>query len=314
MREAYSILARFYDLCMEVDYGEWVDYLLELCRFHHHTPHSVIDLGCGTGNLTIPLAQQGWRLTGVDLSWAMIAEARGKAAGLGLEIPFYVADLRDCRLPGAAFDTAISGCDVLNYLTSESDLERAFETVFRLLTPGGLWLFDLNSLSKVEEVYGNNCYADFQDDFAYFWDNSYDAEKGICTMDLTFLCGPRRDCTNGFASGISSEYGCLSRLSSCVRTTVLNFWAAMISSPPVQRVLKVSAGSLWSEGRYEAGDKNGRSTAWVLLLVYGLLNVVGFWREVGNCPLSSSCSARAIMRLTIWPPTAPHSREVMLPQ
>ncbi|WP_461361808.1 class I SAM-dependent DNA methyltransferase [Candidatus Darwinibacter acetoxidans] len=187
MREAYSILARFYDLCMEVDYGEWVDYLLELCRFHHHTPHCVIDLGCGTGNLTIPLTQQGWRLTGVDLSWAMIAEARGKAAGLGLEIPFYVADLRDFRLPGAAFDTAISGCDVLNYLTSESDLERAFETVFRLLTPGGLWLFDLNSLSKVEEVYGNNCYADLQDDFAYFWDNSYDAEKGICTMDLTFF-------------------------------------------------------------------------------------------------------------------------------
>ncbi len=187
MREAYSVLARFYDLCMEADYDQWASYLLDLCRDHHHVPGSIVDLGCGTGNLTIPLAEQGYRLTGVDRSWAMIAEAKRKASVLGLEIPFYVADLREVRLSGVTFDTAISACDVLNYLPTEEDLAQAFATVFQLLASGGMWLFDLNPEWRLREVYGDQSYADLQEDFAFFWDNSFDATAGVCTMDLTFF-------------------------------------------------------------------------------------------------------------------------------
>ncbi|NLM41817.1 MAG: class I SAM-dependent methyltransferase [Firmicutes bacterium] len=187
MLEAYSVLARFYDLCMEVDYGEWVSYLLALCRLHGHDPGSIIDLGCGTGNLTLPLAEAGYSLVGVDQSRAMIAEAQGKAAERRLEIPFYVADLREFSLPGRAFEIALSCCDVLNYLTEEDSLRKAFARVHQLLAPGGLWLFDLNSARKLQEVYGSNSYADLHDDFAFFWDNSFDQTAGICTMDLTFF-------------------------------------------------------------------------------------------------------------------------------
>lgn len=137
MLEAYSVLARFYDLCMEVDYGEWVSYLLALCRLHGHDPGSIIDLGCGTGNLTLPLAEAGYSLVGVDQSRAMIAEAQGKAAERRLEIPFYVADLREFSLPGRAFEIALSCCDVLNYLTEEDSLRKAFARVHQLLAPGG---------------------------------------------------------------------------------------------------------------------------------------------------------------------------------
>lgn len=187
MSEAYSTLASFYDLCMEVDYDEWVSYLLALCHRHQHIPGSIVDLGCGTGNLTIPLAKQGYKLTGVDLSPAMVDVARRKAAEARLQTKFFVGDLRDFYRPEKAFDTVISGCDVLNYLTTEHDLKRAFESVYKLLSPGGSWLFDLNSTQKLTKVYGDQFYADLQDDFGYFWDNSYDEAKEIVTMDLTFF-------------------------------------------------------------------------------------------------------------------------------
>jgi ubiquinone/menaquinone biosynthesis C-methylase UbiE len=187
MNEPYSTLARFYDLSMDVDYAQWVRYLLALALRHHHIPGRILDLGCGTGNLSIPLARRGYSVTGVDLSPAMIEVARKKAMEAGLEVSFSVGDMRNLSLPCETFDTVISACDVLNYLTKEEDLLEAFEAVGKMLPQGGLWLFDLNSEYKLGQIYGNESYADLQDDFGYFWDNCYDEPSRICTMQLTFF-------------------------------------------------------------------------------------------------------------------------------
>lgn len=187
MHEAYSTLAKFYDLCMEVDYEEWVRYLLALTLRYHHVPKQVLDLGCGTGNLTLPLVRRGLELTGVDISAEMVEVARHKALAADVQIPFLVQDLRHFYQLGEPFDTVISACDVLNYLTTEEDLHQAFQGVHTLLRPGGLWLFDLNSRHKLSSIYGDQSYADLQADFGYFWDNCYDEGAEICTMDLTFF-------------------------------------------------------------------------------------------------------------------------------
>lgn len=162
-------------------------YLLALGLRHHHVPRKILDLGCGTGNLTIPLARRGYEIVGVDLSGAMIEAATRKAHSLGEGIRFYVGDMRDLCSSQAPFDTIISCCDVLNYLIVETDLLAAFQTVHKLLEVGGLWLFDLNSAHKLQNIYGNESYAELQDDFGYFWDNFYDSGSNICTMDLTFF-------------------------------------------------------------------------------------------------------------------------------
>lgn len=187
MNKPYSTLATLYDPSMDVDYKEWVQYLLALGLRHHHVPGKILDLGCGTGNLTIPLAKRGYPIMGVDLSREMIEVAKEKALALEEEIAFLVGDMRSFSLPGEFFDTVISGCDVLNYLTSEADLASAFRVVDKLLHSGGLWFFDLNSACKLRHIYGNESYADLQDTFAYFWDNSYDDSCDICTMNLTFF-------------------------------------------------------------------------------------------------------------------------------
>jgi len=172
---------------MDVDYQAWVQYLLALGLRHHHMPERILDLGCGTGNVTIPLAKKGYEIAGVDLSSEMIEVAKDKALAAGMAIDFVVGDIRSYSKPGELFDTVISCCDVLNYLTSVADLVAAFQTVHRLLRSGGMWFFDLNSAYKLQSIYGNESYADLQEDFGYFWDNSYDYRLNICTMELTFF-------------------------------------------------------------------------------------------------------------------------------
>lgn len=188
MTPAYTYLARAYDFYMEdVDYEQWVDYLLYLFALHNHEPSKILDLGCGTGNITIPLAERGFALTGVDLSLEMVAEARRKAIAKGLDVPILNQNLLALELGGKRFDTVLSVCDVLNYLIEDAKLKLAFEQVYQHLQPGGFWFFDLNSAHKLQNIYGDQFYADLQTDFAYFWDNSYDHDEEICTMDLTFF-------------------------------------------------------------------------------------------------------------------------------
>lgn len=202
MREAYSILAQFYDASIGVDYESWVDYLLSLMKHFNHNPTNIIDIGCGTGNLTILLAEKGYQLTGVDISREMIELAVAKATKANLNIAFSVQDQRNLDMPQSFFDTAISTCDVLNYLLTLEDLSTAVEKVAKVLKPGGLWLCDLNSTKKLQQIYGDESYADLQDHFAYFWDNSYDWERQITSMELTFFVQNHR----GFYERITEQH------------------------------------------------------------------------------------------------------------
>lgn len=192
MNEAYLHLAGYYDRCVNADYSQWIEYLLSLFLRFGPLPKTILDLGCGTGNMTIGLAKRGYRVTGVDLSPEMVSAARKKARESDLDLCFFVQDLRFLELPDCTFDSVICTCDVLNYLTSAADLVRAFRGVQRVLRPGGLWLFDLNSAQKLQDLYGDRSYAELQRDFAYFWDNSYDRRKRICQMELTLFVGDEK--------------------------------------------------------------------------------------------------------------------------
>jgi 2-polyprenyl-6-hydroxyphenyl methylase / 3-demethylubiquinone-9 3-methyltransferase len=97
-----------------------------------------LDIGCGGGFLAEEFAALGCRVTGVDPSLASISAARAHAAGRGLPIDYRVGRGEDLPVPDAAFDVAYC-CDVLEHV---SDLERVISETARVLTPGGLYLFD----------------------------------------------------------------------------------------------------------------------------------------------------------------------------
>lgn len=185
--EAYEGFAALYDEFMdEIDYPAWVQYIQDSWERFGKKPESVIDLGCGTGNITIPLAKTGCSMIGVDISQEMLAEAQRKAYSEGISIPFFCQDMVELELPYQV-ECVLSLCDSLNYLTENGELSAAFSAIRRHLKPQGLFLFDMNTEYKFKEILGDKTYAAMTEDSAYFWENSFDEEEQINEYYVSFF-------------------------------------------------------------------------------------------------------------------------------
>ncbi len=194
---AYEALAGMYDALMDdVDYNQWADYIHRMLKQHGGfddcTGKRLLDLGCGTGNITIPLAQKGYNVTGVDLSEEMLEMAAEKSEALGLTIDWQQQNLNDLQLidedgRDLQFDAIIATFDVFNHLTEPEDLQMLFHALNPLLADDGVLLFDVQTPYKLREYLGNNIYTLHRDDVEYMWENHFDEESQICTMDITFF-------------------------------------------------------------------------------------------------------------------------------
>lgn len=152
----YETLAGIYDYVMRhVDYDHWAAYLDSILqRFDHH-PRNLVDLACGTGNITAELSRLDYQVAGVDSSASMIRVAREKASS----IPFFQGDLRQLSSVGP-FEAAVCVYDSFNYLLTPEDIKKSFETIFRILLPQSLFIFDVcteqNSLRYFNDVRDND--------------------------------------------------------------------------------------------------------------------------------------------------------------
>lgn len=144
----------------------------------------VLDLGCGTGTLTELLYQRGYDLIGVDNSPEMLEIAREKQEESGSEIMYIQQDMRELELYSTV-GTVISVCDCLNYLLEEEDLLCVFRLVNNYLYPGGLFLFDFNTVYKYSQVIGDATIAENREDCSFIWENYYHEEEEINEYDLT---------------------------------------------------------------------------------------------------------------------------------
>ncbi len=188
--EAYQALARVYDRLMDEDERRlWIQSTLTLMKDAGVSPpDAVADLACGTGALSIPLAQAGYRVTALDINEQMLTQARQKAAGL--PVAWVCQDMTRLALhrPVAAVNCA---CDGVNYLTNPQAVARCFEAVYRALRPGGFFVFDVSTEEKLTSMDGE-FYGLDEDDVAYLWRNELDPVSRVLTMDITLFVG-RRD-------------------------------------------------------------------------------------------------------------------------
>ena len=183
----YENFAYVYDEMMhDVDYEKWADYIEAIFHNFKIEPQEVVDLACGTGNITLILKKRGYSILGIDRSQDMLSVAQEKAFEEGFGIPFVCQDIRRINLHKKV-DAIIVVCDGINYILKDQDLYKVFSGINKFLKPGGLLAFDLSSYHKLSSILGNNVITDDDMDISLIWQNRFNTQKDICEMNLTFF-------------------------------------------------------------------------------------------------------------------------------
>lgn len=185
--EAYTGFAEVYDIFMDnVPYEEWAGYLCGLLKEYGVTEGLVLDLGCGTGNLTMKLEESGYDMTGVDASSEMLQIAMDKKNETGYDILYLLQDMREFELYGTV-RAVVSACDSVNYITEPEELIQVFSLVNNYLDPAGIFVFDFNTEYKYRELLGSQTIAEDREESSFIWDNYYDEEQRINEYELTLF-------------------------------------------------------------------------------------------------------------------------------
>jgi len=146
---AYAVLAPAYDLLTaEYAYGPWLSAIERVAREHGLSGHRLLDVGCGTGKSFLPLLERGFAVTACDISPEMVDLAQRKA---GARADVHVADMRRLPLFGE-FDLITCIDDAVNHLLSPDEVYDALASMRANLAPGGLLIFDVNTLAAYRQV------------------------------------------------------------------------------------------------------------------------------------------------------------------
>ncbi|MBR6595786.1 MAG: methyltransferase domain-containing protein [Oscillospiraceae bacterium] len=183
--DAYHELAKSYDrLTNDVDYEATVEFYMQILQREGLCPRTVVDLACGTGSVTEILARKGYQVTGVDMSEEMLTQAMAKVMDMENPPRFVCQKLQELRLPRAV-DMAVCALDSLDYITDPADCAEALRRTYKVLNPGGIFIFDVNTPEKLRTMNGQ-VFLDEDDDVYCVWRGEFDAQTNICSygMDL----------------------------------------------------------------------------------------------------------------------------------
>lgn len=183
----YSGFAYVYDLLMrDVNYNEWTSYIEQIFKRYKCKPEIILELGCGTGNITLELSKRGYEMIGLDKSSEMLCIAKEKALLNMQDILFLNQDMVNFELYGTV---DVIGCfmDGLNYIISKKDLQKVLKLVMNYLNPGGLFIFDIRSIHGLADVIGNNTFAEVNEEVSYIWQNYFNNKSKISNMELTLF-------------------------------------------------------------------------------------------------------------------------------
>lgn len=184
---SYDVFSRFYDsLTDNVEYEKRAEYfclLLSMCRKEKGI---LLDLGCGTGGISIEAAKKGYDVIGVDISVGMLNEARRKAAESGVSLLLLNQSMDELDLYGTV-DFALCVLDGINHLDDAEMVKRTFERVSLFMVPGGAFAFDVNTPYKHKNVLADNAFVYDLDSLYCVWQNSYNESDGSVDITLDFF-------------------------------------------------------------------------------------------------------------------------------
>ena len=234
--EAYTDFAKVYDTFMdETPYDVWGDFVSSLIDKYgvskpvkssadgkieedpkeyetvedseqalNEEKNLVVELGCGTGSFTQVMKGLGYDIMGIDMSPEMLDLARKKSTEAGLDIMYLEQDMRELDLYCTA-GTIVSVCDSVNYVLEDEEIIETFRLVNNFLYPGGVFIFDFNTLFKYRDVIGDTTIAENRKDCSFIWDNYYDDDSHINEYDLTIFAKVDKE-KELFARSVETHY------------------------------------------------------------------------------------------------------------
>jgi len=183
----YNNFAYVYDkLTLDIDYKKWADYVEKIIQKYKVKASMILELGCGTGSFGIEMARRGYEMICLDLSSDMLNRAYEKSVEAGTDILFLNQDMSSFELYGTV-DVIVCLLDSFNYLTRPAQAQKMLKLVHNYLNPGGLFIFDVNTQFKFENIISDNVFYEIDDDITYIWQNQYNAATRKARFDLTFF-------------------------------------------------------------------------------------------------------------------------------
>ncbi len=185
----FTRVADIYDALMSgIAYDIWVRYIRNLWESRGVEPGSVLDIACGTGNVSFRLAALGLRVVGIDNAPAMVEAAAAKLSRsqrLDRNPQFFCQDAAELDLP-FTFDSALCLFDSFNYILDYGRLCSAFRRTCQHLRPGGVFIFDVNTVYALSHGFFDQDNLSSGSYPRYVWRSSWDPLKRLCTVEMDF--------------------------------------------------------------------------------------------------------------------------------
>ena len=184
---SYDIFSEFYDrLTDNVEYEKRADYFCRLLSMCEINSGILLDLGCGTGSMSVKMAEKGFDVIGVDISIGMLGAAQQKMYESGQKILFLNQPMQDIDLYGTV-DCAICVLDGINHLNNSDEVRQTFEKVSLFMNQGGAFAFDVNTIYKHKNVLADNSFIYDFDDLFCAWQNNYNETDNSVDIALDFF-------------------------------------------------------------------------------------------------------------------------------
>lgn len=185
----FTVLAEYYDMLNGADFKGYAEFITSEMK-KNNLPDAclMLELGCGTGSLTLELAERGYDMIGADISYDMLNVAMCRASEKGKSVLYLLQDMCSFELYGTVGGIVCAN-DGINYLASDDDVVKCMRLVRNYLDPGGLFIFDVNTPYRFREVFAKHDFftEDGEGNVYMGWKSELDEKNGSCDFYITLF-------------------------------------------------------------------------------------------------------------------------------
>ncbi len=165
---SYETFAKIYDEVMDENlYLDWLEFT---CRHLEKRQQKVLELACGTGILSVELANLGFNVCGLDLSEEMVTLAKKRITSEDEKLSFKTGDMLQLDEKNS-YDAVTCYSDSICYMPDEKAVGQVFSGVYDSLKENGTFIFDVHSTFQMEESFSEYSYHYQTDEFAFLWES-----------------------------------------------------------------------------------------------------------------------------------------------